>query len=65
VEFVRSYFTAFGDFSLKFNIVYYVLSGDYGAFLEAQQNINFAIKAAFEKEKIEMAFPTQSIYLQK
>ncbi|MBU1151467.1 mechanosensitive ion channel family protein [Patescibacteria group bacterium] len=65
VEFCRSYFTAFGDFSLKFSVIYYVLTPDYTDFLEAQQNINFEIKKAFEKAGIEMAFPTQTVYVQK
>jgi small-conductance mechanosensitive channel len=33
--------------------------------METQEAVNFAIKAAFEKEAIEMAFPTQTIYLNK
>jgi len=32
---------------------------------DTQQEINFAIKEAFEKEGIEMAFPTQTIFLEK
>jgi len=31
--------------------------------MDTQQEINFAIKEAFEKEGIEMAFPTQTIFL--
>jgi small-conductance mechanosensitive channel len=33
--------------------------------MDTQQAINLGIKAAFEKEGIEMAFPTQTIFLQK
>ncbi|MCW4009294.1 MAG: mechanosensitive ion channel family protein [Candidatus Bathyarchaeota archaeon] len=61
----RVHFYEYGDFSLKFEIVYYVLVSDYTKYMDTQQAINFAIKEAFEKEGIEMAFPTQTIFLNK
>ncbi len=61
----RVHFTEFGDFSLNFEIVYYVKTQDYVAYRDTQQEINFKIKEAFEKEGIEMAFPTQTIFLNK
>jgi len=64
-ELDRVHFTQFGDFSLKFEIVYYVKSSVYSVYLDTQQKINFAIVEAFEKEGIEIAFPTRAIYLKK
>ena len=64
-EFERIHFTEFGDCSLKFLISYYVNSADYATYLETQQSINFAIKEAFEREGIEMAFPTSTVYVKK
>jgi len=61
----RVHFTEFGDFSLNFDIVYYVKTKDYEKYRDTQQAINFAIIDAFEKEGIEMAFPTQTIFLNK
>ena len=61
----RVHFTEFGDFSLNFNIVYYLKTKDYAKYMDTQQEINFAIREAFEKEGIEMAFPTQTIFLNK
>ncbi len=61
----RVHFTEFGDFSLKFEAVYYVLVADYTKYMDTQQAIYFAIKEEFEKEGIEMAFPTQTIYVNK
>ena len=61
----RVHFTEFGDFSLNFEIVYYMKSQDYVKYRDSQQAINLAIKEAFEKEGIEMAFPTQTIYVEK
>jgi len=61
----RVHFTEFGDFSLNFDVVFYMKTKDYVKYRDTQQEINFAIKEAFEKEGIEMAFPTQTIYLNK
>ncbi|MGD6807383.1 MAG: mechanosensitive ion channel family protein [Candidatus Bathyarchaeia archaeon] len=61
----RVHFTEFGDFSLKFQIVYYVNSSDYVEYLDTQQYINLGIKEAFEREGIEMAYPTSTVYLKK
>ncbi len=61
----RVHFTEFGDFSLNFEIVYYLKTKDYTKYMDTQQEINFRIKEAFEKEGIEMAFPTQTIFLNK
>ncbi|MGD6933297.1 MAG: mechanosensitive ion channel family protein [Candidatus Bathyarchaeia archaeon] len=58
-------FTEYGEFSLKFFISYFVKSSDYGMYLEIQQEINLGIKEAFEKEGIEMAYPTNVTYLKK
>ncbi len=65
VEFSRSHFKTFGDHSLDFEVVYYVLSSEYVEYMNKQQEINFGIKEAFEKEKIEMAFPTQTVHVKK
>ncbi len=64
-EIDRSHFAAYGDFSLNFEVVYYVMSGDYGKYMDIQQDINFAMKEEFEKRGIEFAYPTQTLFLQK
>ena len=61
----RVHFTKFGDFSLNFDIVYFLKTQDYAKYMDTQQEINFRIKEAFEKEGIEMAFPTQTIFVNK
>jgi len=61
----RVHFTEFGDFSLNFDIIYFLKTKDYVKYKDTQQEINFAIKEAFEKKGIEMAFPTQTIFLNK
>lgn len=61
----RVHFKKFGDFSLNFEVVYYISTSDYTQYMAIQQEINFGIKKAFEEEGIEMAFPTQTIHLNK
>jgi small-conductance mechanosensitive channel len=57
------HFRQFGDFSFDFDVVYYVKTGDYTKYLDIQQRINFEILEEFEKEKIEMPYPTQKIFV--
>jgi len=61
--FDRAHFFSYDDFSLTFEVVYYVLGSDYNKYMDVQQEINFAIKDEFEKRGIEFAYPTQTVYL--
>lgn len=61
----RVHFKAFGDSSLIYEIVYYVESGEYGKYMDIQQAINLAIVNKFEEEKIEIAYPTRTVYVKK
>ena len=63
VRFDRAHFKEYGDFSLVFETVYYVLVPDYNAYMDIQQAVNFAIHERFESEGIEFAYPTQTLYL--
>jgi small-conductance mechanosensitive channel len=62
-SFDRAHFASYGDSSLNFEVVYYVLGNDYNKYMNLQQEINFQLKEVFEKEKIEFAYPTQTIFL--
>jgi len=59
VEFDNIHFTDFGNLGLNFQVVYYIKTGDYNKYLDIQQDINFAIMDAFEKEGIEMGYQTK------
>lgn len=61
----RVHFNKFGDSALNFEVVYYLNSSEYNDYMDTQQDINLKIKEQFEKEGIEMAFPTQTIFLNK
>lgn len=64
-DFDRVHFKEFGDFSLNFEVVYYLNSSDYNDYMNTQEEINFGIKDGFEKEKIEFAYPTQTIFVNR
>jgi len=63
IEYDRTHFREFADSSLIFEIVYFINSGVYRDYIDRQHEINIAIMTAFGKEKIEMAFPTQTVHL--
>ncbi|MFC1721001.1 mechanosensitive ion channel family protein [Patescibacteria group bacterium] len=62
-RFDRSHFMNFGDSALIFTTVYYVESNDYVDYANARQEINFKIMEGFAKEGIEMAYPTQTVFI--
>lgn len=64
-EFDRGHFKSFGDFSLNFEFVYYVLSSEYAVYMDIQQAINLKIYEVFEEKGIEFAYPTQTLFLTK
>jgi len=63
--FDRAHFASYGDFSLSYEVVYYVIGGDYNKYMDIQQKINLSIKEEFEKRKIDFAYPTQLVYMNK
>ena len=65
VRFDRAHFASYGDFSLNFEIVYWVLDRDYALYMDIQQEINLALYRKFEEEKIEFAYPTQTLFMEK
>lgn len=64
-EFDRGHFASYGDFSLNFEFVYYVTGADYNIYMDIQQAINLAIFDAFERDVIEFAYPTQTLFMSK
>ena len=62
--FNRCHFTTFGDYSLNFEIVYYIDNRDYTLAMDIQQWINLSIMRKFEEQGIEFAIPSQTLYLE-
>lgn len=65
VRFDRAHFKEFGNFSLNFEVVYYVLVPEYNTYMDIQQAINLAVYRRFEDEGIEFAYPTQTLFVTK
>lgn len=63
IQFDRAHFTGFGNFSLNFEIVYFVANPDYNMFMDRQQAIALGIFEAFKNEDIVFAYPTQKLFL--
>lgn len=61
----RAHFTAFGDFALLYEVVYYVESSNYKRYLDIQQKINFELMDRFSELGIEFAYPTQTLYVKQ
>ena len=63
ITFDRGHFAKYGDFSLNFEFVYYVMSPDYNKYMDIQQAINLAVYEQFEQKGIEFAYPTQTLFM--
>ena len=62
-RFDRSHFRKFGESSLDFETVYWVLSPDYNVYMDIQQAINLELFTRFREEGIEFAYPTRTIHV--
>lgn len=58
-------FEEFGAFSLNIRVIYWIKADSYSTFIDIKNKINSTIKREFEKEKIEFAYPTQTVNLKK
>ena len=65
LRFDRTHFIAFGPSDLTFEAVYYINSAEYNDYMDANQEVNLKMKEAFEKEGIEFAYPTQTVFVSK
>jgi small-conductance mechanosensitive channel len=64
VHFDRAHFKAYGAYSLDFEFVYYVHTADYNRYMDIQQAINLGLYEEFEKEGIEFAYPTRTLFIE-
>ncbi|MFL2837106.1 MAG: mechanosensitive ion channel family protein [Hyphomicrobiales bacterium] len=66
-RFERANFKSLGDSSLLFEVVFYVSvpGNNYIEYMNIIQDINYAIFKKFEDEKIDFAYPTQTLHIAK
>lgn len=64
VRFDRAHFFSFGDSSLDFEVVYYVLDADFNHYMDIQQAINLAMIDRFVELGVAFAFPTRTLHIE-
>lgn len=64
VRFDRSHLVSFGESSIQFETVYFLLSTDYVDSVDRQQQLLLAIHRRFEEEGISFATPTRTVRVQ-
>jgi MscS family membrane protein len=61
----RVYFSDFNDWSLNIYMSYWVKPADYWLYHQVNERVNLELMKRFEAEKIEFAFPSQTLYVKK
>jgi len=64
-DFDRTHFLEYGDFSLNFEVVYFVNNSEYEVYCGVQQEINLKLKEELDSRKVEFAYPTSTVYVKK
>jgi small-conductance mechanosensitive channel len=63
-RFDRAHFKGFGAASLDFEVVYWILTTDYHAFMDRQQAVNLGLLRAFEEEGVRLASPASRVVVE-
>ena len=58
------YFDELGESSLKILVIFFVNTADWGAFMQAKEEIIFSIMDIVKNHEAEFAFPSRKIYIQ-
>jgi small-conductance mechanosensitive channel len=62
-QFARAHLHEYGASSYNYQLVYSVLSPDFGVYMDTRQAVNLGVIKRFEEMGIEMAYPTQVVYV--
>ncbi len=62
-RFDRAHFTTFGESSLVIEVVYWMTTPDYTAYMDTQQAINLELMRQFARLGVGFAFPTRTVEL--
>lgn len=65
VRFDRAHFLEYGEFSLRYELVYFVTVPNFRLSLDTRQAINLAIYARFQEEGIAFAYPTRKLLVEE
>jgi small-conductance mechanosensitive channel len=64
-EFLRCHLKEFKEYSLEFEVIYFVKSNVYFTYMDVQHEVNLSIIAVLEKEGIEFAMPIRAIQIEE
>ncbi|MCW0235754.1 MAG: mechanosensitive ion channel family protein [Ferrovibrio sp.] len=62
-NFDRAHFAKFGDSSLDFEVVYWVLDADYNVYMDIHQAIHLGLFRQLGEQGIDFAYPTQTLQI--
>jgi small-conductance mechanosensitive channel len=62
VRLEHAHLKEFGEGSINYEAVYWVLSSDYGAYMDAQESIHLEILRRLQEEEIELVHPSRTLY---
>lgn len=65
VEFGRVHLRSYDDSTVRFTLLYHVTVREYETYLDIHEKILFGVREAFDKEGIELGYPTQTLYVKK
>ncbi len=60
-RFARAHFKGFGESALEYEVVYFVLSPDYGLYMDIQQRINLELMRACAARNIQFGYPVRTV----
>lgn len=63
-RFDRAHFQKFGDSSLDFEVVYWMLNPDYTRYMDTQQTINLELFGGLQQIGVGFAFPTRTLHVE-
>lgn len=64
-RFDRSHFVRYGASSLDIEVVYWILKPEYIVYADIHQKVLFEIHEAFEKNNLDFAYPTQTLFIEQ
>lgn len=62
-RFDRAHFKEFAASALTYEVVYFMTTPDYNVYMDTQQAINLEVYRRFSEERIEFAYPTQTLFV--
>jgi len=62
-RFSRAHLRGLGESALEFEAVYFMVTSDYGVYMDTQQAISLELLRRFREAGIEFAFPTRAVHV--